>query len=102
MAFRKGISGNPGGRPRIPDELKKSCRRLALIGMKGLEEIITRRVIGEDGKPGAYVAKDADRIAATKLAMEYGFGRPVQPIGGDGEGGAITVQIVQFADDPEE
>lgn len=72
-----------------------------MLGMRGLEEILTRRMPGKDGKPGEYAAKDTDRIAATKLAMEYGFGKPVQPIGGEGEEGQIVVELRRFAEDGE-
>lgn len=90
MKFQKGVSGNPSGRPRIPDDLKKSCRRLALVGMKRIEEILRD--------------KNADRrevIAATKLCMEYGYGKPVQPLSGDGEGGTIVVQVLKLTDPSE-
>lgn len=93
--WAKGTSGNPGGRKRMPDDLRAACKRLALIGMKGLEEIITGK--NADGSPRSTL--DTDRIRATKLMMEYGFGKPVQPVEGNGEGGAITVVIRQF---PEE
>lgn len=88
--WQKGKSGNPGGRPRVPDDLKKSCRRLALVGMKRIEDILRD--------------KNADRrevIAATKLCMEYGYGKPVQPIGGDVEGGNIVVHVLTLTE-PEE
>lgn len=84
----------------MPEDLRKSCQRLALIGVAGLEEIITARGKNEDGTPGAYLSKDGDRIAATKLAMEYGFGKPVQPLSGaDGEG-PIEVVIQRLFTEP--
>lgn len=95
MAFRKGVSGNPGGRPRIPPDLKKSCRRLAMVGMKALEDIIRNKA-----------SKPSDIIAATKLMMEYGYGKPVQPVGGEDEGGGVVVNVLTLAqsgwDAPEE
>ena len=95
--WQKGQSGNPGGRPRVPDDLKKSCRRLAAKGMKVLEEIISSKdTFGEDGKRTAMGASPSEKIAAIKLAMEYGYGKPVQPIEGKGEDGNIVVEIVRF------
>lgn len=80
----------------MPDDLRAACKRLALIGMKGLEEIITGK--NSDGSPRSTL--DADRIRATKLMMEYGYGKAVQPIGGEGgEDAPITVQIVRFGDE---
>src|SRR5688572_11319890 len=92
--WQKGTSGNPGGRPRMPDDLKKSCRRLAVLGMKELEAMITGR--RADGTPR--ITADADRLRALKLAMEYGFGKPVQPVGGEGDDGQIVVEIRRFAE----
>jgi hypothetical protein len=97
--WQKGQSGNPSGRPRMPDDLKKSCRRLALRGLHVLEEIINSRPVYDDaGKLVTIGAKDSDRLAAVKLVMEYGFGKPVQPVGGEGEDGQIVVEIRRFAE----
>lgn len=97
--WRKGVSGNPSGRPRIPDDLKKSCRRLAMRGLHVLAEIINSRpVYDAAGKLVTMGAKDSDRLAAVKLVMEYGFGKPTQPISGDEEAGGIVVEIRRFAE----
>lgn len=92
--WQKGVSGNPAGRPRMPDDLKKSCRRLAVLGMKELEAMITGR--SKDGTPR--ITADADRLRAIKLMMEYGWGKPVQPVGGESEEGGIIVEIRRFAE----
>lgn len=98
--WQKGQSGNPGGRPRVPDDLKKSCRRLATRGLKVLEEIINSRdVFDENGKRTATGASASEKVAAVKLVMEYGYGKPVQPVGGEDESAGITVVIRQFADE---
>jgi hypothetical protein len=97
--WQKGTSGNPGGRPRMPDDLKKSCRRLALRGLHVLAEIINDRpVYDAAGKLVKMGAKDSDRLAAVKLVMEYGFGKPVQPVGGEGDDGQIVVEIRRFGE----
>lgn len=99
MPFVKGKSGNPSGRPRVPDELKKSCRRLSMQGLRVLEEIINAKpVYDKDGKLVTMGAKDADRLTAIKLVMEYGYGKPVQPVGGEDEGGAVVVHVLSLAD----
>lgn len=98
--WKPGQSGNPGGRPRVPDDLKKSCRRLAARGMKVLEEIINSRdTFDENGKRTAIGASASEKVAAIKVAMEYGYGKPVQPLDGNGEGGPITVVIRNFPDE---
>jgi hypothetical protein len=79
-------SPNPGGRPRIPDDLRQTAQRLSLLGWKRLEEIL------RDPK--------ADRghiLAAHRMATEYGYGKPVQRVEGT-DGGALVVQIVTLTD----
>ena len=72
----------------MPDDLKKSCRRLADLGVEKLE----RRM-----RYGRMPTEDMIRF--TKLMLEYGYGKPVQKLEGSGEGGAITVVVRQFSDD---
>lgn len=100
--WQKGTSGNPGGRPRMPDDLKKSCRRLALRGLHVLAEIINSRTEFEtiDGKlvKTSSAASPSEKTAAIKLVMEYGFGKPVQPVGGEGDEGQIVVEIRRFGE----
>lgn len=63
--FPKGRSGNAGGRPKGYNAFRKSFR-----GEKDSEKIRARlRAIMEDGE-------DRDAIAAAKLWVEYGWGRP--------------------------
>lgn len=100
--WQKGKSGNPGGRPRIPDDLKKSCRRLAMRGMKVLEDIINSRDEWVDGRRVAIGATPSEKTAAIKLALEYGYGKPVQPIAGEGEGDAGVVVHVLTLTSPDE
>jgi hypothetical protein len=37
--FPKGVSGNPGGRPKIPDEVKKLFEQRGLDAVKGLFDL---------------------------------------------------------------
>lgn len=96
--FEKGKSGNPGGRPRVPDDLKKSCQRLAARGLKVLEEIINGKTEFEtiDGKVVKIksAATPSEKIAAVRLAFEYGYGKPVQPLGGEDDNSPLVVKVL--------
>lgn len=71
MAFEKGKSGNPGGRPkRDPEEMKKwfeaSKKNLAVL---------------EDIRDNS--EKDTDRLRAIEIIEERTFGKAVQAIEAD-------------------
>ena len=63
--FVKGTSGNPGGRTQMPIEIKQLARELSLEGMQHVAAMMRR----ED-------TSDRDRLAAVRLMLEYGYGRP--------------------------
>lgn len=84
MAFTKGQSGNPGGRVGVPLEVRELARSFT-------EESITRLATWmRSDHPQASVA------AAEKL-LDRAWGKPSQPVDGDGEGGAIrSVVEIKF------
>lgn len=67
--FEKGKTGNPGGRPKIPDDIKQAFKDLTPAALKTLQEIINNPE-----------AKDADRIRACEIALDRGWGKPVQAV----------------------
>jgi hypothetical protein len=79
--FKPGNSGNPGGRPQT---LAKYIREKTKGGITLADELF--KII--KNKRNA----TRDRLAAVKLACEYGFGKPVQPISGP-EGGPVEMNI---------
>jgi hypothetical protein len=84
MLWEKGQSGNPGGRPKENEALK----RLILENTKNGKVLVDKLLLFIDHAPEV-----RDRIAALKILLEYGFGKPVHNMtlgGADGE----PVQIV--------
>ena len=67
--FQKGISGNPGGRPKRSFVLQQKCRDLSETALATLEAIIKNPLEAA-----------SDRITASKLVLAYGHGRPLQPV----------------------
>lgn len=63
--FLKGNRANPGGRTQIPIEIKQLARELSLEGMQRVAVMMRRET-----------TSDRDMLAAVRLLMEYGYGRP--------------------------
>ena len=61
----KGNRANPGGRTQIPIEIKQLARELSLEGMQRVAAMMRRET-----------TSDRDMLAAVRLLMEYGYGRP--------------------------
>jgi hypothetical protein len=67
--FPKGISGNPGGRPKVLGDVQELARE------KSPEAINTLSNIMRDAK-----APPAARVAAANALLDRGYGKPTQPI----------------------
>src|SRR5262249_42592561 len=67
--FPKGISGNPGDRPRALGDVQELARQ------KSPEAINTLSNIMHDEK-----APSAARVAAANALLDRGYGKPTQPI----------------------
>jgi hypothetical protein len=69
MPFAKGQSGNPGGRPSMSLELRKSVQGHAA---KALEYLAT---VSQDKN-----ARPEHRIKAAEILIDRGFGKAVQQV----------------------
>src|SRR6187401_1428768 len=67
--FQKGVSGNPGGRPKVLGDVQELARQ------KSPEAITTLANIMHDDK-----APPAARVAAANALLDRGYGKPTQPI----------------------
>ncbi len=85
MRFEKGQSGNPGGRPKGVVEVRELAQRL------------TGRSFEELARIAFNSPDDRARLAAIGIILERGYGKPAQPVDGNGEGGPIVVTLRKFA-----
>jgi hypothetical protein len=67
--FIEGKSGNAGGRPKLPEELKIRLRNLTPLAIDAMENIM----MNEDNKP-------SDRLKAAELIYDRAYGKPIQQV----------------------
>jgi Family of unknown function (DUF5681) len=65
--FRKGASGNPGGRPKLPAEIREMFQARSQEAL----EVLTRCLQSDDER----IAR-----AAAQAILDRGYGRPTQSI----------------------
>jgi hypothetical protein len=65
MTFKPGVSGNPGGRPKVVGELRALAREHTAAALAALVEIV-----------GSKKAPPAARVAAANAILDRGYGRP--------------------------
>lgn len=68
MPFASGQSGNPGGRPRMPDELRKAFQDTTLDALNTLKDVMHN---GEKG---------AERVKAAEVLLSRAWGTPEQAV----------------------
>jgi hypothetical protein len=67
--FPKGVSGNPGGRPKVLGDVQELAREQSPQAINTLAEIMNN----EKTPPAA-------RVAAANALLDRGYGKPTQPI----------------------
>jgi hypothetical protein len=78
VPFQPGQSGNPSGRPKQDVKLRDLARAHTSDAIATLVEVM------KDVK-----APPSARVSAANSVLDRGFGKPVQPVDGDGEGGPV-------------
>ncbi len=66
--FRKGQSGNPGGRPKVIAELRTLAREYAPEAMKELAQFAVK------------ARSEAVRVAAIRELFDRAYGKPTLPL----------------------
>ena len=93
MPFEKSRSGNPGGRPKMPDEVKRLARSKAKSAFERLVALLeskNERVV----------------FAAAQEILNRAYGRPAPAVTGEDGTGPVEIAEIRFrivdpANDPE-
>lgn len=70
-AWKKGVSGNPGGLPKGIGEVRELARMHTKTAISALVEIVSNKE-----------APPAARVSAAGSLLDRGWGKPSQPVGG--------------------
>jgi len=84
--FQPGQSGNPSGRPKIPEDVKQAFKEASMDACNTLISIANDKT-----------AKDADRVRAAEAILDRAWGKPTQAL--DVEAHNIPQIVFVGADD---
>ena len=80
--FKKGESGNPGGRPKEIGDLRQLARERTQTALSTLENVMTDPM-----------APAAARVSAACALLDRGYGRPAQTLAVDREETPVSVKV---------
>ena len=95
--FLKGVSGNAGGRKRMPEDVKEAFKSAGMDAFRVLREILLNTE-----------AADRDRIRAAEIILERGYGKPVQAVSmepnedGEALGVVVLAPVMEPTKPPED
>ena len=69
MPFQPGESGNPGGRPKVANEVRELARAHTVDAIKKLAKIMNSKA-----------SSDRDALAAANALLDRGYGKPAQDV----------------------
>lgn len=85
-SFKPGQSGNPSGRPKIPEEFKELAKRYSVPALRKVIEIMESP--NSDYK---------DKLKASEIIMDRAWGKSTQAISGPEEGPIQTESKIDFS-----
>jgi hypothetical protein len=89
-SFKPGKSGNPGGRPKISEDILAMCRAASPRAISELLAVFD----DEQARPG-------DKIRASEAILNRAWGTPTQSVELSGAEGKALEILIKYADKPE-
>lgn len=86
--FEKGVSGNPSGKPKIPDDIKQMLKSAAPSALTLLIETCADTNVRRDL-----------RIDCAKTILDRAYGKPAQAVSVDASVGATVTATAMTADE---
>ena len=86
-AWKKGVSGNPGGRPGVPKHVRELAKQHTEMSIYALAKIV-----------GDETEKVSGRVRAAEVLLNRAWGRPPEALEITGAGGG-PIQLQQEAKD---